>query len=115
MNYYDQEYFESIFTSFIEHGVVPPIGDTALITQAMATLRRAEYTSYLLDWFVYRLDREDYLQQNLKLAKEREFIQGLSSLLFLIGNNQEYYSEFCSARNLAKLQSLFDHLEIEIS
>lgn len=91
LNYYDQEYYESIFTSFIDQGIVPPIRDIAMITQAMATLRRAEYTSNLIDWFVFRLNREDYLEENIKLAKEREFIQGLSSLLFLIGNNEDYY------------------------
>jgi hypothetical protein len=52
MNYYEQEYFESVFFAFLDTDATPQVDQLAYIAQACATLRRSEYTSQLLQWFV---------------------------------------------------------------
>jgi hypothetical protein len=44
MNYYNQEYFESVFESYIKTNGTPHMDQLSFIAQSCAILRRSEYT-----------------------------------------------------------------------
>ena len=52
MNFYDQEYFESVFYSYLDIDATPQIDQLAFISQSCAILRRSEYTQSILQWFI---------------------------------------------------------------
>ena len=51
INLHDQELFEQTFLHFKDSGSTPRIDELGYLAQAAATLRRAEYTAFLIKWF----------------------------------------------------------------
>jgi hypothetical protein len=110
LDYYDPEYFESIFLSCIESDQTPDISQLSMMTQACATLRRSEYTSTLAKWFEDGANNTSMLE-GWSLSHEKEFLSCLQSLLFLIGeDNQDFKRSIESSLN-----EFLNHFEIEVS
>ena len=52
MNFYDQEYFEKAFLSYLDQKATPQIDQLSFLAQSCAILRRSEYTPNLVDWLI---------------------------------------------------------------
>ena len=48
IGFHDQEYFESIFMSFLDSNASPHLDQLAMLAQGSAILRRSEYTPALI-------------------------------------------------------------------
>lgn len=61
LDYYDQEYFESVFVAHFNTDTIPTMPSLAMIAQSLATLRRSEFTSVVVDWIGKSLKEQDLL------------------------------------------------------
>ena len=52
---HDAELFESTFLHYKDQSTVPKITELGFLAQSAATLRRSEYTAFLIHWFAETL------------------------------------------------------------
>lgn len=114
MDFYDQEYFESVFTSHLNQETKPDLSSLAKITQACATLRRSEYTNVLASWLVEAISLEEVNGSLWNMSKERDLISALQATLFLLGSNEEALDKFKSAAG-PLLDTFLKHFLVELS
>lgn len=60
MNFYSQEYFESVFFAYLDQEATPHVDQLAYIAQSCAILRRSEYTETLVKWFMQTVEDQQF-------------------------------------------------------
>ena len=69
---HDAELFESTFLHYKDQSTVPKITELGFLAQSAATLRRSEYTAFLIHWFAETLQTGQFTDQ-WKLRNEFAF------------------------------------------
>ena len=100
MDFFDQEYFDSIMLNFIETKHVPHIDQLCFLIQACAILRRSEYTKTLLQWFKqvmfnfqFNLFDPSQRQKDAKpweMKSEKQLISAMQGIAYLMGSSNDH-------------------------
>ena len=120
MNFYDQEYFESVFFGYLDQSATPHIDQLSFIAQSCAILRRAEYTETLVQWFKQTLEDQQFnLFENPKdkesrkweAKNEQRFVSALQAIVYLAGTNEQFLNEL----KQSQIQQCIDQIGIDFS
>lgn len=84
-----------------------------MITQALAILRRSEFTPTVVDWLVKGLAQYDLMTTGWNLSHDKDFISALTSVLQLIGDEQPLM-DLLKAGLAEELPRLLEHIEVEL-
>ena len=113
LDFYHKDYFESVFSSHFGTDIIPTITELAMIAQAVAILRRSEFTPTLVDWLVKGIYHYDLMTTGWNLSYDKDFVSALTAVIQLVGD-EEPLMEMLRTGLSEELPRVLHHIEVEM-